>query len=50
MCGPCDEVVHVGLDIFDDAGLVYGRDVGAGVVEGQRTDGGVVRLENCFKS
>jgi hypothetical protein len=37
MCGPCDEVVHVGLEIFDDAGLVHRRDVGAGVVEGQRT-------------
>ena len=44
MCGPCREVVHVRLEILDDPRLVCGRDVGAGVVEGQCADGGVVRL------
>jgi hypothetical protein len=37
------------VEILDDGGLVHGRDVGAGVVEGQRANGGVVRLGNCFK-
>jgi len=37
------------LEILDDAGLIGGRDVGAGVVKGQRADGGVVRLEDGFK-
>ena len=46
---PRGQVVHVGLEVLDDAGLVRRRDVGAGVVEGERPDGGVVRLENCFK-
>ena len=36
MCGPRGEVVHIGLEILDDTGLVCGRDVGAGVVEGER--------------
>jgi hypothetical protein len=49
MCWPCGEVVHVGLEILDDAGLVCRRDVGAGVVEGQRTNSGVVRLEDGLK-
>jgi len=42
MCGPCREVVHVGLEILDDSRLVCGRNVGA--AEGQRVDGGFVRL------
>lgn len=46
MCRPCSQVVHVRLEVLDDAGLVGRRDVGACVVEGQRADGGVVRLEN----
>jgi hypothetical protein len=46
MCRPRGQVVHVRLEVLDDAGLVCRRDVGAGVVEGQRADGGVVRLEN----
>ena len=49
MCGPCREVVHVGLEVLDDPRLVCGRDVGAGVVEGQRADGGIVRLQDGFK-
>ena len=49
MCGPCREVVHVGLEILDDPRLVCGRDVGAGMVEGQRADGGIVRLQDGFK-
>jgi len=36
MCGPRGEVIHVGLEIFGDAGLIGGRDVGTGVAEGQR--------------
>jgi hypothetical protein len=50
MFGSGGEVVHVGLEMLDGAGLVYRRDVGASVVEGQRADGGVVGLEDCFKS
>ena len=49
VCGPRGQVVHVGLEVLDDAGLVRRRDVGAGVVEGERADGGVVRLENGLK-
>jgi hypothetical protein len=49
ICGPCSEVDHVGLEILDDSRLVRGRDVGARVVEGQCTDGSVVRLEDRFK-
>jgi hypothetical protein len=49
VCGPRGEIIHVGLEILDDAGLIGGRDVGAGVVEGQRAYGGVVRLEDGFK-
>ena len=49
MCGPRSEVVHVGLEILDDSGLVRRCDVGARVVEGQCADGSVVGLENCFK-
>ena len=44
MCGPCCEVVHIGLEILDDSRLVGGRDVGASVVEGKGADGGIVRL------
>jgi hypothetical protein len=47
MRGPRREIVHVGLKILDDTRLVCGRDVGAGVVEGERTDGSVVNLEGC---
>jgi len=47
--GPRSEVIHVGLEILDDAGLMGGRDVGASVIEGQRADGGVMRLEDGFK-
>lgn len=43
---PRSQVVHVRLEVLDDAGLVCRGDVGACVVEGERTDGGVVRLEN----
>jgi hypothetical protein len=50
MFGSGGEVVHVGLEMLDGAGLVCGRDVGASVGEGQRADGGVVGLEDCFKS
>lgn len=39
MCGPCGEVIHVGLNILGIVGFIGGRDVGAGVVEGQRADG-----------
>ena len=46
MCRPRSQVVHVRLEVLDDAGLVGRRDVGACVVEGQRADGGVVCLEN----
>ena len=46
MCGPRGQVVHVGLEVLDDTGLVRGRDVGAGVVEGERADGSIVSLED----
>ena len=46
---PRGQVVHVGLEVLDDARLVRRRDVGARVIEGERADGGVVRLENRFK-
>ena len=46
MCGPRGEVVHVGLEVLDDTGLVRGRDVGAGVVEGERADGSIMSLED----
>lgn len=49
MCGPRGEVVHVGLEILDDTGLVCGRDVRAGVVEGECADGGIVSLEDSLK-
>ena len=49
MCRPRGEVVHVRLEILDNSRLVGGRDVGTGVVQGERTDGGVVCLEDGFK-
>jgi hypothetical protein len=49
MCRPRGEVVHVRLEILDNSRLVGGRDVGTGVVKGERTDGGVVCLEDGFK-
>jgi len=39
------EVIHVGLEILEDVGLIGGRDVGTSVVE----HGGVMRLEDGFK-
>ena len=48
MCRPRGEVVHVRLEILDNSRLVGGRDVGTGVVKGERTDG-VVCLEDGFK-
>ena len=44
MCRPRGEIVHVGLEILDDSGLVCGRDIGAGMIEGERADGGIVGL------
>ena len=49
MCRPRGEVVHVRLEILDNSRLVGGRDVGTGVVKGERRDGGVVCLEDGFK-
>ena len=49
MCCPCSKVVHVGLEILDDTGLVCGRNVGAGMVEGERADGSIVGLEDCLE-
>ena len=49
MCRPRGEVVHVRLEILDNSRLVGGCDVGTGVVKGERTDGGVVCLEDGFK-
>jgi hypothetical protein len=43
------EVAHIGPEILHDSGLVCGPDVGAGVIEGQRANGGVVRPEDRFK-
>ena len=49
MCRPRGEVAHIRLEILDNSRLVGGRDVGTGVVKGERTDGGVVCLEDGFK-
>ncbi len=49
MCRPGGEIVHVWLEILDDSGLVCGRDVGAGVIEGECTDGGIVCLQDRLK-
>ena len=49
MCSPRGEVVHVRLKIFDNTGLVCGRYVGAGVVEGERANGSIVSLEDCLE-
>ena len=47
MCGPRGEIVHIGLEILDDIGLVCGRrDVGASVVEGEGADGSTMSLED----
>ena len=46
---PRGEIVHVGLEILDDSGLVCGRDVGASMVEGECTDGGIVGLQDCLE-
>ena len=43
---PRGEVVHVRLEILYDSGLVCGRDVGASMVEGQCSDGGIVGLQD----
>lgn len=49
MCSPRGEVVHVGLEILDDTGLVCGRNVGASMVEGECADSSIVSLEDCLK-
>ena len=49
MCRPRSEVVHVRLEILDDSGLVCRSDIGAGVIEGEGTDSGIVRLKNGLK-
>jgi hypothetical protein len=49
MCRPRGKVVRVRLEILDNSRLVGGRNVGTGVVKGERRDGGVVCLENGFK-
>ena len=43
---PGGEIVHVGLEILDDAALVRRGEVGAGMGEGEGADGGIVRLED----
>jgi len=45
MCGRFCEVVYV----FNDSIFVRGRDVGAGVVGGQRADSSIVSLYDGFK-
>ena len=49
MGSPRGEVVHVGLKILDDTGLICGRDVGASMVEREGADGSIVSLEDCLK-
>ena len=46
---PGCEVVHVRLEILDDSGLVCGRDIGAGMVEGECADGSIVGLQDCLE-
>ena len=46
---PGCEIVHVGLEILDDAALVCRGEVGAGMGEGEGADGGIVRLEDGLK-
>jgi hypothetical protein len=46
---PGGEIVHVGLEIFDDAVFVCRGEIGAGVGEGECADGGVVCLEDGFE-
>ena len=49
MCRPRGQVVHVRLEIFDNSGLVCGRDIGASMVEGECADGGIVGLQYRLK-
>ena len=42
LCTLCGEVVHVGLEILDDARLARRRDVGTSVVKGECADGSIV--------
>jgi hypothetical protein len=41
--GSCREVLHVVLETLGDSRLICRRDVGTGVVGGQRADGGIAR-------
>lgn len=43
---PRRQIVHIRLEILDDAGLVGRGEVGPGVCELHGTDGGVVRLKD----
>ena len=49
MCTPRGEVAHVRLEILDDSGLVCRSDIGAGLIEGDGTDSGIMRLKNGLK-
>ena len=46
---PGGQVVHVGLEVLDDARLVRGRQVVARMAELECADRGVVRLEDCLE-
>lgn len=46
---PRRQIVHIRLEILDDAGLVCRGEVGPGVCELHGADGGVVRLEDGFE-
>ena len=46
MTGPLRQVVHVGLEVLDDAGLVRGRQVVTRMAEFEGANCGVVRLED----
>jgi hypothetical protein len=47
--GSHSEIFHVGLERLHDAGLVCGRDARASVIERQRANGSIVRLEDRLK-
>jgi hypothetical protein len=49
LCTLCGEVVHVGLEILDDARLASRRDVGTSVVKGECADGRIMCLEDGYK-
>lgn len=46
---PSRQIIHIGLEVFDNSGLVCGCEVGTRVTELEGADGAVVGLENGFE-